>query len=230
MTRMRVPRRTLAMAVTALGIALGSGGTSLLLFGGEHPKPASSEAAAIGRGEIPQTDGGVDLRPADSTPVPVHITVPAIHVSSAITELHLQGDGALQVPEDPAQAGWWSGGAAPGDAGPAVIVGHVDSLRGPAVFYLLSALHPGDQVKIGRRDGSTVGFVVEAVRQYPKDAFPTDLVYGPTSQPTLRLLTCGGAFDRATGHYSDNVVVFAHLAPPPAETPRPPAHQQRPAL
>jgi hypothetical protein len=139
--------------------------------------------------------------------------MPAIHASSALVPLQLQDDGALAVPTDPAVAGWWSGGAAPGDSGPAVIVGHVDSLRGPAVFYRLSALRPGDTIAISRADGSTVRFAVDALRQYPKNAFPTDLVYGPTTEPTLRLVTCGGGFTHQSG-YADDLVVFAHLVRP----------------
>jgi hypothetical protein len=132
-----------------------------------------------------------------------------------VIPLQLQDDGTLATPADPSVAGWWSGGSAPGDPGPAVIVGHIDSLHGPVVFYGVPALRPGDRVRIGRADGSTVEFTVDALRQYPKSAFPTDLVYGPTAQPTLRLVTCGGSFSRGSG-YSDDVVVFAHLAAPAA--------------
>ncbi|MFL6111017.1 MAG: sortase domain-bontaining protein, partial [Catenulispora sp.] len=111
--------------------------------------------------------------------------------------------------------------------GAAIVVGHLDSMTGPAAFARLSELRPGDRILISRADRTSVAFVVEASGRFPKDAFPRDLVYGATPTPTLRLLTCGGAFDRNAGHYKDNLVVFAHLAEPataaaPTTTPPPP--------
>jgi hypothetical protein len=217
-------RKVLAAVLVALGIAAGSGGLSLMLWGNAQP------ATLVASGSIPPPDSvirpGVPVRPdtlvpAASFAAPVHIDVPAIHLSSGLLGLHLQDDGTLQVPSDPAQAGWWSEGTIPGNPGPAIVVGHIDSLDGPGVFYRLSALHPGDEVLIQRSDGTTVAFVVDALRQYPKNEFPTDLVYGPTSEPTLRLLTCGGDFNRGTGHYVDNVVVFAHLVSTADTSPAP---------
>jgi sortase (surface protein transpeptidase) len=103
-------------------------------------------------------------------------------------------------------------GTRPGDPGSAVILGHVDSKRGPAVFYRLRELRRGDQIKIARADGSSVRFIVQRTEQYPKDRFPTDAVYYPTLTPALRLVTCGGDFDATAGHYRSNVIVFATLA------------------
>ena len=108
-------------------------------------------------------------------------------------------------------AGWYEGGTRPGDPGSAVILGHVDSTSGPAVFYRLRELRPGDRVEVVRAGGSRVAFTVDRVEQYPKRRFPTAEVYYPTLGPKLRLVTCGGAFDDATGHYTDNVIVFASL-------------------
>ena len=210
---MRIPdRRTLATLLVCSGIALGSGGVSLLLWGSSDTA-GSAPASSIGLGVIPPSGGDADAAQTKPAAAPVHIDLPSVHISSAVIPLQLQGDGTLEVPADPGVAGWWSGGSAPGEQGPAVIVGHIDSVRGPAVFYGVPALRPGDRVRIGRADGSTVEFAVDALRQYPKSAFPTDLVYGPTTQPTLRLVTCGGSFSHGSG-YSDDVVVFAHLVPP----------------
>ncbi len=110
-------------------------------------------------------------------------------------------------------AGWWTGGAVPGDRGAAVVVGHVDSYRDAAVFYRVRELAPGDPIVVHRSDGSVATFEVQALRQFAKDALPTNAIFGSTSTPTLRLITCGGDFDRARGSYRDNVVVFARLAP-----------------
>ena len=109
-------------------------------------------------------------------------------------------------------AGWYRLGPRPGEPGSAVILGHVDSTSGPAVFYRLRELRRGDQILVGRADGSSVRFVVDRIGQYPKKWFPTDQVYYPTLTPELRLVTCGGQFDFSTGHYKSNVIVFATKA------------------
>ncbi len=106
-------------------------------------------------------------------------------------------------------AGWYAGGPSPGDAGPAVIVGHLDGDRGPAVFWRLGQLRPGDAIVIRRADSSAVRFLVAAVSRYKRSAFPSDRVYGATGVPELRLITCGGLFNPITRQYSDNLVVFA---------------------
>ena len=137
--------------------------------------------------------------------------IPSIGVDATIVRLGLNADGSLQVPTDYATAGWWSGGPLPGERGPAVVVGHVDSKAGPAVFFKLATLQPGRTVEVSRPDESTARFVVTRLMQVSKSAFPTKLVYGPTSDAELRLVTCGGSFDSSTGHYVDNVIVFAKL-------------------
>jgi len=143
---------------------------------------------------------------------PVRIQIPAIGVSAAVIRLGLNRDGSMQVPADFGVTGWFTGGPAPGQTGPAVIAGHIDSRTGPAVFYRLRELHAGDRVEVARADGSTVRFAVDSVVQYPKQAFPTEAVFGPAPEPLLRLITCGGSFDRSRGSYRDNVVVTARLA------------------
>lgn len=142
---------------------------------------------------------------------PATLVVPAIGVRARLVRLGLNPDGTLEVPTDYSVAGWYALGPRPGQTGAAVIAAHVDSHTGPAVFYRLGELHLGSLVRVGWADGHDVRFTVYAVREFAKTAFPTELVYGRTRAPELRLLTCGGAFDSATGHYLDNVVVFARL-------------------
>ncbi len=143
---------------------------------------------------------------------PGRLQIPALGVSTTVVGLGLNADGSLQVPGNFSQAGWYRASPTPGALGPAVVVGHVDSAAsGPAVFYRLAELRPGDGITIQRADGSTAVFTVIGVREYPKDHFPTGLVYANTSDAALRLITCGGGFDAVSGHYRDNIVVFATL-------------------
>jgi sortase family protein len=144
-------------------------------------------------------------------PRPVRVRIAAIGIDAPLIPLGLDAHRALEVPERFDVAGWWSGGYRPGEPGPAVIAGHVDSKTGPAIFYRLGKLRRGDAVVVQRRDGSSVRFTVRNVGHYAKAAFPTRAVYGPTGRPALRLITCSGDFDRSTGHYVDNTVVFAEI-------------------
>jgi sortase (surface protein transpeptidase) len=143
--------------------------------------------------------------------MPVRVEIPSIGVTSSLDRLGRAPDGTVEVPSDWEVAGWYAPGPRPGDPGSAVILGHVDSKRGPAVFYRLPQLRRGDQIKIARADGSSVRFAVQRTAQYPKDRFPTDDVYYPTLTPALRLVTCGGDFDATAGHYRSNVIVFATM-------------------
>ena len=154
-----------------------------------------------------------DLGPVLPAADPVGLTIPSIGVASDVLEpLVVGADGVLPAPADYALPGWYTGGPNPGQLGPAVIAGHVDGPDGPAVFYRLGELAPGAAVDVARADGTVARFVVDAVERYAKAAFPTSRVYGNTTdRAELRLITCGGAFDRSAGHYVDNIVVFAHL-------------------
>ncbi|MBV9383736.1 MAG: class F sortase, partial [Streptosporangiaceae bacterium] len=125
-----------------------------------------------------------------------------------LSSLGLTASGALQVPPVTV-AGWYTGSPRPGATGPAIIAGHIDSDYGPAVFYRLAQLRPGDRIYIRRTDGTLAVFRVTSIHSYPKTHFPTEAVYGPTPDPELRLITCGGAFDPTTGSYLSNVVVYA---------------------
>jgi sortase (surface protein transpeptidase) len=129
-------------------------------------------------------------------------------------DLGLDATGKLEAPQDFDRTGWYAAGPTPGEFGPFVIGGHVDSKSGPAVFYRLGALTKGDKVMVTRADGTVATFVIDKVGRYAKADFPTALVYGnTTSRAEIRLITCGGAFDRVTGHYVDNIVAFGHLLP-----------------
>lgn len=141
--------------------------------------------------------------------VPMRLLIPRIGVDAAVVPLATAADGSLNPPTHWDDAGWWADGPKPGEQGPAVLAGHLDSTRGPAVFSRLGALHPGDQVTVVRRDATRASFTVNQIGEYPKDRFPTRQVYGPTRQAALRLVTCGGPFNRHTGHYQDNVIVYA---------------------
>src|SRR4051794_1483727 len=143
---------------------------------------------------------------------PVRVEIPAIGVRAPVIRLGLERDGTLGVPRRFGDTGWWSGGPRPGERGPAVIAGHVDSYTGPAVFYRLRALRRGDVIRVVRRDGSATRFAVQHSEHHSKARFPTARVYGSTRSPALRLVTCGGAFDRSSGHYLENTIVFATVA------------------
>jgi hypothetical protein len=143
---------------------------------------------------------------------PVRLRVPAIGVDTGLQPLGLEQDGTLQTPAAWGVAGWYAGGPRPGEPGPAVIVGHIDSTSGPAVFFRLREIHVGSAVLVTQRGGAVLRFVVDDVAMFAKARFPTGLVYGPQPLPVLRLITCTGAFDFAAGSYLDNLVVSAHLA------------------
>jgi sortase (surface protein transpeptidase) len=143
---------------------------------------------------------------------PVRVEIPAIGVNAPVIRLGLNPDHTLQVPTNFGDTGWWSGGPRPGDPGAAVIAGHVDSHTGPAVFFRIGDLRPRDTIIVDRRDGSRARFTVLGSEQYSKAHFPTARVYGRTRGATLRLITCSGTFDRASGHYLDNTVVYANAA------------------
>ncbi|MEX1177999.1 MAG: class F sortase [Nitriliruptor sp.] len=139
---------------------------------------------------------------------PERIVIPAIDVDADVIDLGLQDDGTMEVPSDFAQTGWFDRGPQPGRVGPAVIAGHVDDRSGPAVFYDIAELEPGDRIEV-HGEGETVVFEVRETQQHPKDDFPTEAVYGGTPGPELRLITCSGEFDRDERSYRDNTIVFA---------------------
>jgi sortase family protein len=178
--------------------------------------PASSASTSTGSspGSLPRVSV-IGAAPAGSPAVvpspPVRVSIPAIHVNSGLQRLGREADGTLQPPTKWAVAGWYAGGVIPGQVGPAVITGHVDSTSGPAVFFRLSKLAIGDRVTVDAADGSHTTFVVDRIQRFVKAHFPTEQVYGPVPVPELRLVTCTGRFDRGARSYVDNLVVSAHL-------------------
>jgi sortase (surface protein transpeptidase) len=200
------------LALSVVGLVTGGRATGAYQLRTEAVAPATpSEAPRTPEPVRGDAAGGPTPAPASPPPAPTAVRIPAIGVDSRLVDLALNADGTLQVPSDPHLAGWYVGRPVPGEPGPAVIVGHVDSETGPAVFYALRDLGRGDRIEVERADGSVVRFTVVAREQHDKDSFPTRSVYGPTSDPELRLITCGGRFDRDVGHYTDNVIVYARL-------------------
>jgi hypothetical protein len=170
--------------------------------------PGSTTAAST-TSDPPATNRIGPFLPASA---PNRIEIPSIGVAStSFVDLGIAADGSITVPGSADEVGFYTGGPTPGQLGPAVLAAHVDSKQGPGIFYRLGAVKAGDVVKVGRADGSTTTFRVDKVATYPKDQFPTEEVYrGGFTRSEIRLVTCGGPFDKVK-HYLDNVVVFAHL-------------------
>ena len=204
-------RRPAAALALAVGLVVIAGGTAGLLLT-RHSTPAMRPVAA-GVAALPAPTGPIVAPPQSAAPKPVaspvSLTIPLIGVRTRLVMLSLTSTGELQVPSSTSVAGWYTGSPRPGATGPAIIVGHIDSLTGPGVFYRLSELAAGDKIYVKRADGTLVEFRVTSVQTYLKDRFPTQDVYGPVPDPELRLITCGGAFDYASGHYLNNIVVYA---------------------
>jgi len=152
---------------------------------------------------------------------PVRLRIPAIAVDAPVIGLGLTAQGAIDVPTKWGDVGWYQAGVAPGAVGPAVLVGHYDSKKGPAVFYRLRSLLPGDQITVVGASGMSVTFVVDRAETVSKSSFPSDRVYGPVARPEIRLITCDGGFDEHTHHYLDNHVVYGHAVPTPVAPPAP---------
>lgn len=152
-------------------------------------------------------------RPEPATSRPVRLAVPAIGVAAPIAPVGQARDGSIAVPplERAHETGWYDQGPVPGDPGPAVIVGHVDTRAGPSVFVDLHRLRPGDPIEVTRADGSVVGFRVDSVERFPKDQLPAERVYGDSGPAGLRLITCGGAWMGGRTGYADNVIAFATM-------------------
>ena len=208
---MTTAEHRLAAAVAAAALALLVGCLPAGVRRADPGPAAASRTPETTADGVDAARGFRSVRGYRATPMPVRVEIPSIGVASSLDRLGRAPDGTVEVPREWEVAGWYAPGPRPGDPGSAVILGHVDSKGGPAVFYRLHQLRRGDQIKIARSDGSAVGFVVQRTEQYPKDRFPTDEVYYPTLTPTLRLVTCGGDFDATAGHYRSNVIVFATM-------------------
>ena len=202
-------RRLFLAAALAVAIAI----AAALAGCGSEPAPTLArvtvEASTPTPTPTPTPQAAKPAKRAARPGVPVQLEIPAIGVRAPVIKLGLNRDGSLEVPTRFGDTGWWSGGPRPGEPGPAVIVGHVDSHTGPAVFYRLGKLRRGDRIRVVGRNGTAHTFAIERMERHPKAHFPTAEVYGPTRGPALRLVTCSGGFDRASGHYLDNTIVFA---------------------
>ena len=166
--------------------------------------PASSSA------DPPSVASGAPAPPVPAAQ-PVALSIPVIDVQTHLVRLGQDPDGTVEVPRNPAEAGWFQPGPPPGAAGSSVILGHVDSTSGPAVFYRLKELRAGDRITVRLDDGTTVRFRVHSTRTYANADFPARKVYGKQGPSQLNLVTCGGAYDSSRGGYQSNVVVNARL-------------------
>jgi sortase (surface protein transpeptidase) len=193
------------VAGVAVATTNGTSGTA-----GAPAAPATSSPSSGSNGTAGFQDPAAPTDRSDATPVSV--TIPAIGVSSSLEDLHRGAAGELDPPKDWDSAGWFSDGIVPGEVGPAVIAGHVDSPTAAAVFFRLDELVAGDEIHVAMSDGTTRTFTVDRSERAAKSAFPTSDVYGTAPTPQLRLITCDGTFDTATGHYTDNLIVFADLS------------------
>ena len=206
----------------ALGTALAAavacaGGASVAAFGVFDGTPAHAGATYIPPSittVAPRLASDPGAKPLARS-APVEIRIPRIGVNAPVMKVGREADGTVQVPPlaEHNLTGWYEYGPAPGQRGPAVILGHVDSTTGISVFYYLKNMHAGDKVYVTLADGKVAAFAVDGLQRVAKDAFPTASVYGKAGYPSLRLITCGGPFDQATGHYVDNIIVYAHLVP-----------------
>jgi sortase (surface protein transpeptidase) len=208
-------------ALLLVGI-LAAGGSGLLVaaFTTEPPRPPQPVAGAAPRDLYgpppaePERDESATDQVAMEPSVPVRIRIRAIGVDAKLISLGVDHDGEVEVPalSRAMDAGWYKYGPTPGELGNAVIIGHVDSRKiGPAVFFKLGKLKPGNTIEVVRKDRSVATFRVDGVDSFPKDEFPAGLVYGASEQANLRVVTCGGRFDKKARNYLDNVIVFATL-------------------
>ncbi len=234
--------RTQKIAGIAAAILIAGGGTAIgVAVTSQHhaPQPARPAAGSTGNGAGSGTNSGSGGAPASAGGVilpwagedakqllapkgptlprsaPTSIQIPSIGVNSRLMQLGLNSDGTMQVPPllaKPSLAAWYKYSPTPGQVGPSVIEGHIDTYQGPSVFYRLGAVRPGAEVDVTLADKTVAVFRVSGVREYTKASFPSRTVYGPTDDAALRLITCGGDFDPATGHYLSSIVVFATLA------------------
>ncbi|MEO3876002.1 class F sortase [Nonomuraea sp. B12E4] len=213
MSERRAGRRPwVAAAWATVAVVLVTAGVVVLLTTRQSPPPAAEPPSAV-------TSASASTGAARPLPrsAPTRILIPSLNVDAPVVAMGLKADGSAGEPplSKPYLVSWFADGASPGEIGPAAFYGHVDSRRsGPAVFYRVARLQPGALVQVPRQDGRTATFRIYTVERYPKSAFPTDHVYADTDRPEIRLITCGGSFDRTAGSYRDNIVAFGALAEP----------------
>jgi sortase (surface protein transpeptidase) len=200
------------MAIAAAVVAIGGVGIAIYGLTTKVPLAGATYTPATVGTTVPQAHADPQATPL-SRSAPVKIQIPAILVSAPVMEVGQNSDGSVQVPPLGIHnlTGWYNKGPTPGQMGASVILGHVDSNRGISVFYYLKDLIHGDQIRVTLADGSVANFVVDGLEKVTKTTFPTSNVYGTVPYPGLRLVTCGGPFDGTSGHYLDNIIVYAHL-------------------
>ncbi|SEN52113.1 class F sortase [Nonomuraea pusilla] len=209
------PSRRRSPLVPGVAALLGAGALAVTLWTRPAP-PAPAAPPPPPPADVPATavpSAVPTARPVARSSPPVRVEIPAIGVRAEVMRLGTNPDGTLEVPplSQADRTGWYERGAAPGTAGPAVIVGHVDTATGPAVFARLGDLRPGDRVRVVRADGKVATYRLDRFESVRKTAFPTERVYGDLPYAAIRLITCGGAFDRGSGHYVDNLIAYGHL-------------------
>jgi sortase (surface protein transpeptidase) len=194
-------RLKIALVAVTLAVLTGCGAPPDTTIPRAEPSlSATAESTSNAPGGLPRS-------------VPVRLDIPSISAHSTLVPLGLNLDHTVQVPpvSTPMQAGWYEFGPTPGEIGPAVILGHVDGDKQPGIFYHLRDVPISARIDVTRADGRIVTYFVRHIEQIAKDEFPRDAVYGDTSEPELRLITCGGSFDRSTRNYRDNIIVYATL-------------------
>jgi LPXTG-site transpeptidase (sortase) family protein len=194
--------------VLAISGALAGLGVIALVVGAAVWPSAANEPLVV-ESAVAVAPSTITMQPDSDAGVPIRVRIPDIDVDADVIDLGLNPDRTLEVPQDFEQAGWYTGRSIPGEPGPSVIAGHVDSATGPAVFFRLRELDEGDLVLVDRTDNQTALYRVTSAVAAEKTSFPTERVYGPTAEPTLRLITCGGSFDHDAGSYEGNLIVFA---------------------
>ena len=195
----------LAVAIWLTFVGGGVAAADSLLDGNERHEVGAS---LVARPALPAPKAA---SPLPTSRPPTRLEIPVIGVEAAVDPVTLFADGTIEVPTDVGRVGWWAPGNQPGEPGPAVLVGHIDSTDGPGVFLKLELLRAGDEIRVRRTDGSDVVFVVDRLARHAKVDFPTDEVYKAEGPSSLRLVSCYGRFDRRLGQYDDNLVVFATL-------------------
>jgi sortase (surface protein transpeptidase) len=208
-------RRWAALAAVLLGVA-----AVLVMLAVQQSTPPEDRAAPepVAPGSVPpsttspassSTGPSPDTTPAGQPAGPEHLSIPSIGVATDLIRLGLNEDRTVEVPENPARAGWFDQGPVPGQLGSSVVLGHVDSVDGPAVFFELAQLEPGSTVEVRLAGGSVATFRVDRVATYANEDFPAQEVYaGDPARRALNLVTCGGEYDAARGGWQSNVVVF----------------------
>ncbi|GAA4311580.1 class F sortase [Streptomyces venetus] len=208
-----------SVAALVLTVSLIAGGDESSDAGAPPHAPPAVSSATSDASHAPSTPGAphrsarAGAGPHLPRSRPVRLLIPRISVNAPFTDLAIGRSGQLEPPppDNTNLVGWYAKGVSPGEAGTAIIAGHVDTATAPAVFAQLGEVKKGDRFHVVRADGRKATFVVDDTDSYAKDDFPSERVYGDTPDAQVRLITCAGAYDRQARDYTENLVVFAHL-------------------